>query len=149
MKFSEIFIESIHRLLYNNWYSILINGTRYGFFKSSRGVKQGDPLFPDLFSLVAKALSKVLNKLNENHQFIGFLMSSKGPRINHLSYVDDLFLFSFGDMTSIKLLMEVPEDYQDASVQQINKDKSCFLFHSFRDKRTNRRIRKWIGFRQV
>lgn len=50
-RFSEKFIEMIFRLISNNWYSIIINGTRFGFFKSTRGLKQSDHLSPALFIL--------------------------------------------------------------------------------------------------
>ncbi|XP_009609968.1 uncharacterized protein [Nicotiana tomentosiformis] len=44
-----------------------------------RGLKQRDPLFQSLFILAAEVLSRALNKLNGNNQFIGFSM---GQEIN-------------------------------------------------------------------
>lgn len=49
--FGETFIDMIWRTLSNNWYSVLINGTRHGFFHSIRGLKQGDPS-PLLYSFL-------------------------------------------------------------------------------------------------
>ena len=43
-------------------FSILINGTLHRFFGSSRGLRQGDPLFPLLFDLVMEAIGKMLDK---------------------------------------------------------------------------------------
>ena len=40
----------------NNWYSIIVSGKRYGFFQSTRDLKQGDPLSPDLFIFGAALL---------------------------------------------------------------------------------------------
>ena len=42
-------------------FSILVNGTSEGFFKSLRGIHQGDPLSLLLFVLVMEALSRMVN----------------------------------------------------------------------------------------
>lgn len=94
LSFKEYFIELIHRIISNNWYSIIVNGTMHGFFRSSRGLKQGDPLSPALFIIAAEALSKSLNHLHSNNNFKDFNMNANGPQINHLCYADDLVLFS-------------------------------------------------------
>ena len=54
-------------------FSILINGEPAGFFSSSRGLRQGDPLSPLLFILVMEALSKLVLKAVEE----GFLEGVK------------------------------------------------------------------------
>ncbi|XP_070041384.1 secreted RxLR effector protein 78-like [Nicotiana tomentosiformis] len=74
MGFTENFINMVWKLISNNWYSVLVNGQNSGFFKSTRGVKQGDPLSPALFILSAEVLSRSLNKLFEDTTFRGFGM---------------------------------------------------------------------------
>lgn len=70
--FCERFIGIVYGIIVNNWYSVLINGQPYGFFKSTIGVKQGDHLSPTLFILAAEALSRGLNALHLNPYFCGF-----------------------------------------------------------------------------
>ena len=40
--FQETFIDMVWITMANNWYSIIINGRRFGFFQSCRGHKHGD-----------------------------------------------------------------------------------------------------------
>ena len=127
MGFSELFIDRAWRIMSNNWYSVVINGKRHGFFQSTRGLKQGDPLSPGLFIIGAEFLSRKLNHLQANHLYRGFNMERKGPQINHLSFADDIIIFTSTDCTSLQLIMKVIEDYEGVSDQMVNKDKSFFM----------------------
>ncbi|RVW63219.1 putative mitochondrial protein [Vitis vinifera] len=51
---------------------ILVNGSAKGWVKASRGLRQGDPLSPFLFTLVADVLSGMLLRANERNMLEGF-----------------------------------------------------------------------------
>lgn len=64
-------------------FSILVNGCPAGFFRSSRGLRQGDPLSPLLFIMVSKVLSKMIMKV-EGVLMSGFKVSDGSCIISHL-----------------------------------------------------------------
>ena len=73
-----------------------MNGSPEGFFGSSRGLRQGDPLSPFLFLLIMEVLSRILRKTKECgliHDFHVGLMNSIGVRISHLLFAGDTILF--------------------------------------------------------
>ncbi|XP_075108937.1 uncharacterized protein LOC142180767 [Nicotiana tabacum] len=101
--FSRVIHERLSRLLPN----LISYEQLYGFFKSARGVKQGDPLSPTLFILATEAMSRGLNALHLNLYFYGFGMPKWSPKVNHLVYADDTIIFSSSNATLLQLIMEV------------------------------------------
>ncbi|KAF3676769.1 hypothetical protein FXO37_05170 [Capsicum annuum] len=117
--FTERIIDMIWRLMRNNCYSVLVNGKSYGFFQSSRGLKQGDPLSPDLFIIAAEVLSRSL----------GFGMPKWSEKINHQLYVDDTILFCSGHNGPIRKMMNVLVEFEKVSGQLINLSKIFLYIH--------------------
>ncbi|XP_070024861.1 uncharacterized protein [Nicotiana sylvestris] len=145
MGFTERLIGIVFGLVSNNWYSILINGQPHGFFKSSRGIKQGDPVSPTLFIFAAETLSRGLNALHTNLYFCGFGMPKWSPKINHLAYADDMIIFSSSDETSLMLIMQVLKAYEDASGQLVNKNKSAVYLHHLTDMTVVNKVERITG----
>ncbi|XP_070026389.1 uncharacterized protein LOC142182203 [Nicotiana tabacum] len=122
----------------------LISDNQTGFVKDR--LKARDPLSSSLFILTAEVLSRSLNNLNRNNNFIPFSMPSRGPTINYLAYADDVVIFSSGSRISINIIMKVIRDYEESSSQLVNRDKSFFLTApKTRASRINR-MRQCIGF---
>ncbi|XP_060210874.1 uncharacterized protein LOC132637867 [Lycium barbarum] len=125
----------------------MINGVRHGFFHSTRGLKQGDPLSPGLFVLAAETLSKALNNLHNKERYIGYTMQQKGPLINHLCYADDIVIFSFGNKRTIKMITRNLERYEKESGQEINIEKSVFLTATHSPENRRRMLSRITGYK--
>nr|XP_009770889.1 PREDICTED: uncharacterized protein LOC104221517 [Nicotiana sylvestris] len=138
--------DIVQNLISNVWYSIIINGSRQGFFSSSQGLKQGDPLSSSLFIIAAEVLSRSLNNLYNHPDFIPFSMHDKVPKINHLAYIDDIVIFYSGSSESINPVMKSIGNYEKSSGQLVSRDKSFFLTAPKTLADMINRIRKCSGF---
>lgn len=127
MGFSEVFINIIWRNIANNWYSILVNGKAQGFFHSTRGIKQGDPLSPALFIISAEVLSRSLNSLFDDSQYVRYGMPKWTPNLN--AYADDTIIFAVAHEKSLQRIMKVLGRYESQSGQLISKGKSAWYMH--------------------
>ena len=56
-------------------YSFRMNGKVYGSVQPTRGIRQGDPLSPYLFLIVAEGLSSLIKKLVEDGTLEGVAVS--------------------------------------------------------------------------
>ncbi|XP_071923133.1 uncharacterized protein [Coffea arabica] len=104
---------------------VLVNGEPSGFFKSSRWVRQGDPLSPALFLLVAEFLGRGLHHLFLEHA--GFFYVSAGSRIPFLAFVDDMIIFTRCSLETVTAIHDFLASYQAMSRQKVNEGKSSFI----------------------
>ena len=118
--FDEIWIDMIWRLISNVWFSVIVNGAPQGFFKSSRGLRQGDPLSPALFVISAKVLSRLLNSLSTFRGFTPFRVPRGCLPVIHLAYADDIIVFPIGLRRSVQLVMKALDEYVLVSGQRVN-----------------------------
>ena len=75
-------------------YAILVNRNAKGWVKVSRGLRQGDPLSPILFTIVADVLSRMLLRAEERSMLEGFKVGRNKTRVSHLQFADDTIFFS-------------------------------------------------------
>ncbi|PHT48606.1 hypothetical protein CQW23_12814 [Capsicum baccatum] len=131
--FGEILIDILWRTLSNNWYFVLVNATRHGFFHSTRGLKQDDPPSPALFIFGDKVLLRALNTLHHHPQYYGFHMERHDPHINHLSFADDIIIFTTGIRQTLRLQMRILASYEEFLDGLSNGDDENHCFISCED----------------
>lgn len=64
-------------------FSIMINGVFKGFFKTSRGLRQGDPLSPYLFIMIPETLSRMIRRAKDGF-ILGFVVGNGDVSVSHL-----------------------------------------------------------------
>ncbi|KAL6322627.1 hypothetical protein AAG906_014299 [Vitis piasezkii] len=105
-------------------FAVLVNGNAKGWVKASRGLRQGDPLSPFLFTIVADVLSRMLLKAEERNVLEGFRVGRNRTRVSHLQFADDTIFFSSSreeDMMNLKSILLV---FGHISGLKVNLDKS-------------------------
>jgi hypothetical protein len=108
-------------------FSILVNGTPSGFFSSSRGLRQGDPLSPLLFVVFMEALSRMLTAALDHGNLTGFSVGSRDSEalvMNHLLFADDTLIFCGAQEEQIRHLRCIFLCFEAASSLRINLGKS-------------------------
>ena len=128
MGFSHRWINLIMECVCTMSYSILVNGQPVGNIRPSRGIRQGDPLSPYLFIICAEALSSLINQAINNGVITGVSTSKNGHRLSHLFFADDSLLFCKANSVEWRRLMRILEDYEAASGQKLNEDKTSIFF---------------------
>lgn len=124
----DCFRKLIDNCVSTPWFSIMMYNTYLNFFKSKRGLRQGDPLLPYLFIIMEEVFSRLLNKRMSERGIQPFSHPVSAQRINHLLYADDVVVYLYGSRKSVRCLMGVLKDYECWSGQGVNYDKSAIFF---------------------
>lgn len=72
---------------------IQVNDDIGHYFQTKKGLRQGDPLSPMLFNLVADMLATLVSRAKENGQFKALVPHLVDGGLSILQYADDTILF--------------------------------------------------------
>lgn len=125
MGFSTGFQDLVYCSICKIRYRVCVNGFYSQEFRSSRGVRQGDPLSPLLFIIAQQILSYNLNHRQDSGVLSPYSLGRKVKPISHLFYADDMLIFTNGRINSLQRLKQLMGRYEAASGQQINLQKSA------------------------
>ncbi|RVW59240.1 LINE-1 reverse transcriptase-like [Vitis vinifera] len=108
-------------------FSVLVNGVPAGFFSSTKGLRQGDPLSPYLFVLGMEVLSALLRRAAVGGFFSGCRFWGRGRmelNISHLLFADDTIIFCEARKENMTFLSWILAWFEAASGLRINLAKS-------------------------
>ncbi|XP_073023571.1 uncharacterized protein [Primulina eburnea] len=143
--FSERVVALVSACISHCHFSVNINGSLSGFFGSTRGLRQGDPLSPLLFVLGAEYLSRGLDRLYLQHPALRY-RSDCDILISHLAYADDVIIFASGGTRGMQRLVDFLHHYENCSGQRVNAAKSSLIFPPRCSGRLRSRLLRITGF---
>ncbi|GAB2272053.1 hypothetical protein Dimus_038968 [Dionaea muscipula] len=108
-------------------FSVVVNGELTESFRSSRGLRQGDPLSPYLFVLCMEVLSEMLCRVAEDRSF-EFHWRCRKVGLTHLCFADDLMIFSRETLLSVSRIISALEGFRQLSGLRMSPLKSEIFF---------------------
>jgi hypothetical protein len=63
------------------------------YFQTRKGFRQGDPLYPILFNIIADMLAIIINRAKEDGQVSGLIPHLVDEGVSILQYADDTIIF--------------------------------------------------------
>jgi hypothetical protein len=106
-------------------FSLLINGSPFDFFSSSRGLRQGDPLSPRLFVFVMEALSRMISAAVRGGLLEGFKIGDTD--FSHLLFADDTLIFCSAHSSELRNLRSLFLLFEAVSSLKVNLAKSNLI----------------------
>jgi len=125
--FNATWTRWIMNLITSPCFSVLLNGSPSLPFRPSRGIRQGDPLSPFIFVLMAEGLSRLLHHVVSSQAIKGIALHGLHP-LSHQQFVDDTMLFGHPSSLEAKAFKALLSLFSEASGTSINATKSQLFF---------------------
>lgn len=124
MNFGPQWIQWIRLCVYNAKVTILINGSPSEFVQIKRGLRQGDPMSPYLFLLVAEILSALINSAVYQGLIKGFKVDRDEFQLCHIQFADDTIFFVEADNNNLIALRRILRIFRICTGMKVNFSKS-------------------------
>jgi hypothetical protein len=125
--FGGKWIDWIKACVFAGNLSVLVNGSPTSEINIQRGLKQGDPLAPFLFLLVAEGFAGLMRSAVEKNYFKGFGVGDGGVVVSHLQYANDTICVGEATMENIWTLKAILCGFELSSGLKVNFWKSCLM----------------------
>ncbi|GKV42304.1 hypothetical protein SLEP1_g49718 [Rubroshorea leprosula] len=107
--------------------SILVNGSPTKQFSVNKGIRQGDPLSPFLFLLVAEGLNGLMQSALDKDLYKGVRIGNGNVVVSHLQFADDTIFFGEASEENIQAIKCIMRTFELASGLKINFGKSQLM----------------------
>ena len=108
-------------------FSIFINGRLREKFKGSRGLRQGDPLSPFLFTLVVDVLGRLIDKAKYYNVLRDLFVGKDEVEVSHLEFVDYPLFFMEANRNYFLNCLKLLEVFCSISRLRVSLRKSTLL----------------------
>ncbi|GJT50148.1 RNA-directed DNA polymerase, eukaryota, reverse transcriptase zinc-binding domain protein [Tanacetum coccineum] len=122
-------------------FSIRLNRDIVGYFKSKKGLRQGDLISLYVFTLVMEVFSLIMAKNFKENKSFKYHKGCKELKITHLSCADDLLGLSHGDLNFVSVIKEALEEFIEVSGLNPSIGKSIVFFSNVD---VGKKKRSWI-----
>ncbi|GKB71907.1 RNA-directed DNA polymerase, eukaryota, reverse transcriptase zinc-binding domain protein [Tanacetum coccineum] len=113
-RFHQIMCRWIMTCITTPSFIINVNGEKCGFLKGSRGLRQGDPISPYLFTLIMKIFTLMLErKIKQNPEF-KYHKGCKDFKITHLCFAADLVVLCHEDKKFVEVKKDPLEEFSSS-----------------------------------
>jgi len=114
--------------------AINVNDNAEHFFQTRKGLRQGDPLSPLLFNIVADMLAILISRAKVDGQISGVVPHLIDGGLSVLQYADDTILFMDHDLEKAQNMKLLLCAFEQVSGLKINYHKSeLFYFRNVQD----------------
>lgn len=126
MEFCEKWIHWIMTSLSSSSVSMLVIDNPIMEFQPKRGLREGDPLVPFLFTC-AEGLSGLMREVVKKNMFSGYGVRKEKVNISLLQYVEDTIFFGMPTLSNALIIKSIMKCYELVSRLKVNFIKSRYV----------------------
>ena len=124
-----IWCQWIHQFVSRGSVGVKVNDDIGHFFQTRNGLRQGDPLSPILFNIMADMLAILINRAKEDSQVAGLIPHLVEGGVSILQYADDTIIFMEHDLEkalNMKLIFCIFEQLSGLKINFHKSELYCF-----------------------
>lgn len=131
--FDQRWINLVMAYVHSVRYNVRFNSEETETFSPTRGLRQGDPLSPYLFLMIAESLSCMISKDEERGELEGVRVCRDAPTILHFLFADDSLILMKADKKKADCLAGILNRFCASSRQKVSEAKLSIFFSANTD----------------